>query len=178
MHTVLSPVETGYGNPDKRRAVDNCRLACLIFLNAAMAEHGDFSEPCEHFLSSFAQFAEDDDEDCTLSAEHLLWYLIRGFGDPKTDEWTWMTSRMIGVMKRSGQQTWESVETSLRLFLIMPEDGSEMVNHLTAWDPEKFYQDLASLDALVSFSRPVALYKHNRVRINAKQLAEYSHASR
>jgi hypothetical protein len=136
MYMALASVETGYSSPEKRRAVDNCRLACLLYLNAAIAEYGDFSTSTEKFLQSFANFIEDDDLDCTLSAEHLLWALIRGIEDTPHNERVWMLSRMIGVLKRANWQTWADVEEALRSFLVMPEDGSELMDRLRAWDTD------------------------------------------
>ena len=41
----LEATETENLSPDKRRAVENCRMACLIYLNLIMADYGDFSPP-------------------------------------------------------------------------------------------------------------------------------------
>jgi Fungal specific transcription factor domain len=136
MYVALAQVETGYSSPDKRRAVDNCRMACLLYLNTVIAEYGNFTAKTEKFLETFAHFVEDDDLDCTLSAEHLLWALIRGIEDEPHNERVWMMSRMVGVLKRSDQKTWADVEEALRLFLVMPEDGSELMARLAGWDTE------------------------------------------
>jgi len=137
MYKCLAQVDKGYSCPDKRRAVDHCRMASLLYLNAVVAEYGDFSAKTENFLQTFAYFVEDDDLDCTLSAEHLFWALVRGIESTVHHERVWMISRMVGVLKRADQQTWWDVEEALRLFLVMPEDGSEMMDLLSNWDTEK-----------------------------------------
>lgn len=144
MFAVLARVETGYSSPDKRRAVDNCRMACLLYLNAVVAEYGDFSARTEKFLETFSHFVEDDDLDCTLSAEHLSWALIRGIEDTEHNERVWMVSRMVGVLKRADQTTWEDVEEALRLFLVMSEDGSQLLDRLSHWDTESVRASIMS----------------------------------
>ena len=138
MYDVLSRVDTGYTSPDKRRAVDNCRLACLIYLNIVVSEYGDFSADTESFLQTIVRFVEDDDLDCALSAEHLLWSLIRGVEPQEARERPWKVSRMIGVMKTVSQEMWWEVEEALRLFLITPDDGSDLMQRISVWDFEKF----------------------------------------
>lgn len=146
MFRALAPIDTGYSSPDKRRAVDNCRLACLMYLNATIAEYGDFSEKTEKFLTTFIRFVEDDDLDCSLSAEHLLWALIRGIEAHISYERIWMVSRMMGVMKCADAGVmWSDVEEALRLFLIMPEDGTELIARLSAWDTERFRREVRAV---------------------------------
>ena len=142
LHHALRPVETGYSWPEKRRAVDNCRLACLIYLNAVIAEYGNFSAKTEQFLATFCKFVEDDDYDCALSAEHLFWSLVRGIEERAVNERTYMVSRMMGVLKRANKRTWQNIEEALRLFLVMPEDTIDLIKYLQAWDPEKFCRDV------------------------------------
>lgn len=139
---AFRPVKTEYNLPEKRRAVDNCRLACLIYLNVVIQEYGNFSKRTEQFLATFSRFVDDDDYDCTLSAEHLLWSLIRGIEERAVNERIWMVSRMMGVLKRANKQTWEDIEEVLRSFLIVPEDTSDLVKYLSSWDLEKFRRDV------------------------------------
>jgi hypothetical protein len=142
MYHALRPVDTRYSSPEKRRAVDNCRLACLIYLNAVIAEYDNFSKRTEQFLATFSRFVEDDDYDCALSAEHLFWSLVRGIEEYADNERIWMVSRMMGVVKRANKRTWEEIEEALRLFLVMPEDASDSIKYLSNWDPEKFRKDV------------------------------------
>ena len=142
MYHALEPVETGYSWPEKRRAVDNCRLACLIYLNAVIADYGNFSKRTEQFLATFSKFVEDDDYDCALSAEHLFWSLVRGIEERPVNERIYMVSRMMGVIKRANKRTWQNIEEALRLFLVMPEDTSDLIKYLQAWDLEKFRKDV------------------------------------
>jgi hypothetical protein len=142
MYHALRPVDTGYSCPEKRRAVDNCRLASLIYLNAVIAEYGNFSKRTEQFLATFSRFVENDDYDCTLSAEHLFWSLVRGIEEHAANERIWMVSRMMGVAKRANKRTWQEIEEALRFFLIMPEDTSDLIKYLSSWDPEKFRKEV------------------------------------
>jgi hypothetical protein len=142
MYHAFRPVDTRYSRPEKRRAVDNCRLASLIYLNAVIAEYGNFSKKTEQFLATFSRFVEDDDYDCTLSAEHLFWSLVRGIEQRAANERIWMVSRMMGVVKRANKRMWEEIEEALRLFLVLPEDTSDLIKYLSSWDPEKFRKDV------------------------------------
>jgi hypothetical protein len=90
-------------NCNQRRAVDNCRLACLIYLNAVIAEYGNFSIRTEQFLATFSQFVEDGDHTCVLSIEHLFRFLVHGIKEWAASERISMVSRMIGVLKRAQQ---------------------------------------------------------------------------
>jgi hypothetical protein len=136
MYRALAPVAPEYACPDRRRAVDHCRMACLLYLNLTLSEYGGFSEDTEEFLRRFAGFIEDDDLDCTLSAEHLLWALVRGIEEVRRDERVWRMSRMVGVLKRCGERTWAEVEEGLRLFLVMGKDAGETLQRLKHWDTE------------------------------------------
>jgi hypothetical protein len=142
MYHAFRPVDPRYSWPERRRAVDNCRLASLIYLNAVIAEYSNFSKKTEQFLTTFSGFVEDDDYDCTLSAEHLFWSLVRGIEECATNERIWMVSRMMGVVKRANKRTWEEIEKALRLFLVMPEDNSDLIKYLSSWDPERFRKDV------------------------------------
>lgn len=142
MYHALRPVDTGYSCPEKRRAVDNCRLACLIYLNAVVAEYGNFSKRTEQFLATFSRFVEDDDYDCALSAEHLFWSLVRGIEIHAANERIWMVSRMMGVVKRATERTWQDIEEAFRLFLVVPEDTRDLIKYLSSWDPAKFRRDV------------------------------------
>lgn len=142
MYAALAPLSSGYSRPEKRRAVDNGRMACLVYLNVVIAEYGNFSDQTEQFFEIFSGFVQDDDHDCALSAEHLLWSLVRGIETKRAEERIWMVSRMIGVIKRADQKTWSDIEDALRLFLTMPDDTSDLVAYLTAWDSERFRKEM------------------------------------
>ena len=142
LYHAFRPVDTRYSWPEQRRAVDNCRLACLIYLNTVIAEYGNFSIRTEQFLETFSRFVEDDDYDCAMSAEHLFWSLVRGIEERTTNERIYMVSRMMGVLKRANKRTWEDIEEALRLFLTIPEDTTDLIKDLQAWDPEKFHKDV------------------------------------
>ncbi|KAK5039906.1 hypothetical protein LTS07_000401 [Exophiala sideris] len=138
MINALTKFETGYDDPDKRRAVDNCRMACVIYLNLIMAEYGDFSMAMEEFLCSLQQILEDDADDSSLSAEHLLWTLLSISTSEDHYQMVWKMSRLVGVVKRSSSQTWTTVENALRTFLRLPEGVDELQAVLRGWKSESF----------------------------------------
>ena len=118
----------------------HCRLACLLYSNILLSSpsHTDFSPATESFLATLTSLVADDDFDVNLSAEHLLWALIQGV-EPNRDEDAhrercYATSRMLGVMKCVSQQTWESVEELLRMFLRMPTAVEEVRGQIERWD--------------------------------------------
>lgn len=122
--TALSETSTRYESPDKRRAVDNCRMACLIYLNLIMVEHGDLSKSTEDYLKALRQITDDSDDDSSLTSEHLLWTLLTPFEqrDKGHYERIWKLCGFVGVVKRSTPQTWSTLEKALRVFLQIPED--------------------------------------------------------
>ncbi|KAI1608933.1 hypothetical protein EDD37DRAFT_697108 [Exophiala viscosa] len=135
---ALTRTETGYDEPDKRRAVDNCRMACLIYLNLIMADNGDFSTATEEFLGSLQQILEDDDDDSSLSAEHLLWTLLSISTTEDHYQRVWKMSRLVGVVKRSSSQMWTTIENALRTFLRLPDCVAELQAVLRGWNSERF----------------------------------------
>lgn len=138
MINALTKFETGYDDPDKRRAVDNCRMACLVYLNLVMAEYGDFSTTTEQFLSSLKQILEDDDDDSNLSAEHLLWTLLSISTTEDHYQRVWKMSRLVGVIKRVTSETWTTIEDAWRTFLRLPECVDEIQGVLRGWNCEHF----------------------------------------
>lgn len=166
---ALQTFETGYISADKRKAVDNCRMACLIFLNLVIADHGECSALTEQFFSRVRKIIEAEDDDSSLSAEHLLWTLL---GVPILEdhfERTWKLSRLIGVAKKSSSTSWTTIEESLRSFLILsaPEKGLIFSNRNHS-EPELFGVRIRSvesfdldLDATAEFSQEFA---HNKLQ--------------
>ncbi|KIX95287.1 uncharacterized protein Z520_08804 [Fonsecaea multimorphosa CBS 102226] len=131
---ALKSIETGYESPDKRRAVDNCRLACLIHLNLVMAEHGDLSQATEEYLQALQRILDEADDDSSLSAEHLLWTLLTPFRSQGHYERIWKMSRLVGVVKRTSAQTWMAIENALRVFLRLPGSIYDFESALSVWD--------------------------------------------
>lgn len=138
LEQTLRAIETGYSSPDKRRAVDNCRMACLIHLNLIMADYGDFSPSTEAFLEKLQSILDQDDDDSTLSAEHLLWTLLAAFPPKHHYERIWKMSRLVGVVKRTRTHTWTATENALRTFLKPPETIEELEVVVSGWDREGF----------------------------------------
>lgn len=141
--SALKHVQTGYESPDKRRAVDNCRMACLIHLNLVLAEYGDFSIATEQYLMALQRVLADDDDDSSLSAEHLLWTLLMtAFKRQGHYERIWKMSRLVGVVKRTNSQTWLMVENALQTFLQLPESIDDLGSAVKGWKQEDFLQEL------------------------------------
>lgn len=142
LRLALTAIETGYASAHRRRAVDNCRMACLIHLNLVVAEHGEFSSVTEEYLQSLQQILDDDDDDSSLSAEHLLWTLLIMFKSPGHYERIWKMSRLVNIVKRARAPTWTTIEDALRAFLRMPESIEEVEVGLIGWDQAAFLQEV------------------------------------
>lgn len=127
---ALNQGETGYESPDKRRALENCRMACLIYLNLIMAEYGDLSETTEDYLQGLRKIADDENDDSSLTAEHLLWTLLTPSQEDGHYERVWKLCRLIGVVKHLGHQSWLAIEKTLRTFLQLPEDHRVLTDTL------------------------------------------------
>jgi hypothetical protein len=139
---ALAPIETGYLSADKRRAVDNCRMACLIHLNLIMADYQDFSASTDAYLQSLQRILNESDDDSTLTAEHLLWTLLSAFPPQDHYERIWKMSRLVGVAKRARAHTWIAIENALRLFLRLPESGEDLEGVVSGWDGENFLREV------------------------------------
>ncbi len=148
LNNALSNLETGYDDPDKRRAVDNCRMASLIHLNLVMAEFGDFSAATEEYLKSLQRILEDDDDDSGLSAEHLLWTLLSTSTSGGHYDRVWKMSRLVGVIKRTSSQTWSIVENALRTFLRLPESAEKLESVLREWDHKRPLEAMSLTETL------------------------------
>ncbi len=138
LEQALRSIETGYSSPDKRRAVDNCRMACLIYINMIMADYGDFSPSTEAFLERLQSILDADDDDSSLSAEHLLWTLLAAFPPKDHYERIWKMSRLVGVAKRTRAHTWTAIETALRMFLRLPDTIEDLEVVVSGWNREEF----------------------------------------
>ncbi|KIW10950.1 hypothetical protein PV08_10249 [Exophiala spinifera] len=141
---ALDNFETGYNDFDKRRAVDNCRMASLIHLNLVLAELGDFSSQTETYLATLQQILEDDDDDSDLSAEHLLWTLLSLSNGQGHFERVWKMSRLVGVVKRTSSSMWSTIENVLRTFLRLPANASDLGLVLEEWSHERFLMEAKS----------------------------------
>lgn len=144
LSSALENLETGYNDFDKRRAVDNCRMASLIHLNLIMAELGDFSSQTEKYLATLQQILEDDEDDSDLSAEHLLWTLLSLSTDQGHYDRVWRMSRLIGVVKRTSSAMWSTIENVLRNFLRLPANANDLGLVLQEWNHERFLLEAKS----------------------------------
>lgn len=117
-------------------------MACLIHLNLVLAEHGDFSTATEDYLTALHRILQDDDDDSSLSSEHLLWTLLTAFKPDGHYERVWKMSRVVGVVKTTNSQTWAMLETALRAFLRLPESIEGLEEILSRWDQERFLREI------------------------------------
>jgi hypothetical protein len=146
---ALSEIETGYESSDKRRAVDNCRMACLIYLNLIMAEYGDLSRATEEYLKALREIADDNDDDSSLTAEHLLWTLLTPFKHEGHYERIWKLCRLVGVVKRAKPHAWSIIGKALQNLLKIPEDIRMLEDVLGDWkcEPTEFSTYIVDLVA-------------------------------
>ncbi|KAK5045242.1 hypothetical protein LTR84_009348 [Exophiala bonariae] len=137
---ALKQGETGYESPDKRRAVEHCRMACLIYLNLIIAEYGDLSEATEDYLRGLRQISDDENDDSSLTAEHLLWTLLSLSQDGGHYERVGKLCRLTGVLKNLGHEIWMEIGQALRIFLQFPEDNKGLTDILIGWarHPQEF----------------------------------------
>ena len=151
----------------KLRALENCRIACLLNINVVLDTMGDFSYCTELYMSSAAQWVNSrqrGDVDCGFVAEHLLWCLVEGLSKAEMEEHNanaqfptpsgkrlWQLMRLVGVMKMASEQTRQDVEEVLRLCLLLPndEDGT-LRKQLEAWDEQAFRQGIMKFPDEVS----------------------------
>ncbi|KAJ9497341.1 hypothetical protein H2202_007145 [Exophiala xenobiotica] len=166
LNNALSNTETGYDDPDKRRAVDNSRMASLIHLNLVMAEFGDFSATTEEYLKSLQLLVEDDDDDSGLSAEHLLWTLLSASTSAEHYDRVWKMSRLVGVVKRTSSQMWSIIENALRTFLRLPESAEDLELILREWDHKRFLLEAMSLTEILDPSTVVPTQASRAAGVN------------
>jgi hypothetical protein len=143
---ALEGKDTGYLSADKRRSVDNCRMGCLIHLNLIMADYGDFSHATEDYLRSLQRILDQDDDDSSLSAEHLLWTLLAAFPPEEHYKRIWKMARLVGVAKRARAHTWVAIENALRTFLRLPESVADLEAAMSGWNREEFLREVQRQD--------------------------------
>ncbi|ETI24876.1 hypothetical protein G647_04246 [Cladophialophora carrionii CBS 160.54] len=133
---ALESKDMGYLSAEKRRSVENCRMACLIHLNLIMTDYGDFSQPTEDYLRSLQRILDQDDDDSSLSAEHLLWTLLAAFPPEENYKRIWQMCRLVDVAKCARVHTWVAIENALRTFLRAPESVAELEAVTSGWNRE------------------------------------------
>ncbi len=146
--SALVPVETGYSHPDKRHAFENCRIACLIFLNLVLGDCGEDAQAMDRYFADLARLIQDQEDDSVMTAEHLLWTLLSTTTFDEHYEICWKLSRMVGIVKRAGVAAWAKIEVMLRLFLGLGYRGyeAEARDLLRSWEGRAFVEELISED--------------------------------
>ncbi|EXJ60294.1 hypothetical protein A1O7_04446 [Cladophialophora yegresii CBS 114405] len=139
---ALESRDTGFLSADKRRSVDNCRMACLIYLNLIMAEYGVLSPATENYLRSLQRILDQDDDDSSLTAEHLLWTLLAAFPPEEHYKRIWKMCRLVAVVKCARAHTWVAVENALRTFLRAPESVAGLEAVTSGWNREDFLTEV------------------------------------
>jgi hypothetical protein len=111
-----------------RLRTDNCRFACIIYINLMLLELGDLSEAAELFLGSLERYLANNKS--LRSAEFLLWTLLR-CPYPLTPEasrvlWS-KTIQILAVVKRARyQHRILEYQEAMFLFLELPIDAARL----------------------------------------------------
>ena len=142
MWAALVPKETGYSHPDKRQAFENCRMACLIFLNLVVSDHGEESQTTRRYFADLATAIQDEDDDSAMTAEHFLWTLLSAVIPGDHYERCWKLSRMVGIVKKAGVAAWAEIEALLRLFLGWAGPACDARGLLRAWNGRVFAEEV------------------------------------
>ncbi|PWY86724.1 hypothetical protein BO70DRAFT_422338 [Aspergillus heteromorphus CBS 117.55] len=114
-----------------RLKTDNCRLACIIYLNLLFIQLGDFSARTETFLlaleNELAPLIQMNMD--MLSPEYLLWILLRcqTVLPAQQSRELWMQAiRVIAVVKRARYQSLVQYARAMFLFLEIPTDARRL----------------------------------------------------
>ncbi|PYH81201.1 hypothetical protein BO82DRAFT_268656, partial [Aspergillus uvarum CBS 121591] len=108
-----------------RLRTDNCRLACLIYLNLLFMELGDFSTRTEQFLEALERRLATALMPA-LTPEYLLWILLRWQTLLPTGQSRslWMKAiKLIAVVKRASYQSLVPYHRAMFLFLELPREA-------------------------------------------------------
>ena len=138
---ALEVFDTGYLHPDKVQAVENCRMACLIFLNLVLTDHDIASATSEKFFKQLLRTIEDEDDDSTLTAEHLLWTLLAAVTLSDHYDRCWKLSRLIGVIKQVGVGTRHRVDRFFRILLLESTQSQKISAGFQSWDGRAFVEE-------------------------------------
>ncbi|KIW68922.1 hypothetical protein PV04_04834 [Phialophora macrospora] len=111
-----------------------------------MADYGDFSQVAEDYLRSLQRILEEDDDDSSLSAEHLLWTLIAAFPPKEHYPRIWKMSRLVGVAKKARPHTWVAIENALRAYLRLPESVADLEAAMSGWNRDEFLREVRRQD--------------------------------
>ncbi|KAF7588402.1 hypothetical protein BBP40_005731 [Aspergillus hancockii] len=106
---------------------DNCRLACVIYINLFFTRLGDFSEATESFLSTLERHLKEDT--ALLSPEYLLWILLRTpvVISRRESREVWAKAiQIIAVVKRARYHNVIQYHEAMSLFLELPKDASKL----------------------------------------------------
>ncbi|KAJ6137061.1 hypothetical protein N7471_003547 [Penicillium samsonianum] len=111
-----------------RLRTDNCRLACIIYINLMLLELGDLSEAAELFLGSLERYLPNNKS--LRSAEFLLWTLLRSPYPltPEASRVLWSkTIQILAVVKRARyQHSIMEYQEAMFLFLELPIDAARL----------------------------------------------------
>lgn len=138
---ALEVFDTGYLHPDKVQAVENCRMACLIFLNLVLADHDISSATSEKYFEQLLRTIEGEDDDSTMTAEHLLWTLLATATLSDHYDRCWKLSRLIGVVKQVGVGTRHRVDRIFRILLLESTQSQNVSAGFQSWDGRAFVEE-------------------------------------
>ena len=141
---ALEVFDTGYLHPDKVQAVENCRMGCLIFLNLVLADHDMSSATSETYFEQLLRTIEDEDDDSTMTTEHLLWTLLATATLPDHYGRCWKLARLIGVIKQVGTGTRQSIDSLFRFLLLELTQSQKLAASFQSWDGRAFVEEAIS----------------------------------
>ncbi|KAJ5722978.1 hypothetical protein N7488_001013 [Penicillium malachiteum] len=110
-----------------RMRTDNCKLACIIYLNLLLLNIGDYSETTESFLQSLKELLTEDKH--MLSPEYLLWTLLRApypVTMKKSREIWARVIQILAVVKRARYQSVICYQEAMLLFLQLSTNAVEL----------------------------------------------------
>jgi hypothetical protein len=126
LHRLLSAPPTarvGIHTPRIQRA---CRLASLIYINAALWDFRTSTTKTDAFLKALKIKVIEHGLDWNISPESFTLTILDGVGKGLDREGrTWFTGRMVNVAKRLCRQSWDRVEEWLMGCLTMEQMGWE-----------------------------------------------------
>lgn len=110
-----------YGDLEQR-VLRCCKMACVIYLAAILAEEHTV-DTMNNFLDSLNDQLLQRMADHDVYTEELLFVLLQGNGDPEVDgpERIWLVSRLMSAAKRLSTQAWDRVYSKVVDFLSLTD---------------------------------------------------------
>jgi len=139
-HTFFSPstpvhrlLTTSSHTSPITRIQRSCRLACLIFLNAALWSFRKSPPKTSQFLASLSAKILEHGLDQNISLESFTLTLLDGVDNELHREaWIWFTGRMVNVAKRLERESWDKVKELLMSCLTLQGPRGDLLDGHTS----------------------------------------------